>query len=125
MEMVKRYLNRYDIILIIIILLLAGGIFVGTLLSSSTGGEAVVQVDGKMTGTYPLDEDREVEILGGENTLKIANGHVEMADATCPDQLCVNHKPISKSGESIICLPHKVVITVEGAAPSELDGTTN
>ena len=30
----------------------------------------------------------------------------------CPDKICVNHAAISKKGETIVCLPHKVVVEV-------------
>ena len=36
-----------------------------------------------------------------------------MIEADCPDQICVNHLAISRDGESIICLPNKVVIAIE------------
>ena len=42
--------------------------------------------------------------------------------ADCPDQICVKHAEISKSGSSIVCLPNKVVITVHGDKNSMPDG---
>ena len=66
-------------------------------------------------GTYPLHTDREILIEtenGGENILRIENGHVKMISANCPNLDCVNHKEISLHHESIICLPHKVVVTI-------------
>ncbi|MGF7001674.1 hypothetical protein M2149_000044 [Lachnospiraceae bacterium PFB1-21] len=125
MKTIKRYLNRYDVILILVIVLVAGGIFAGTVFAAKAGGQVRIQVEGKETGTYSLKTDQEVQILGGENTLRIKDGQAKMITATCPDHLCVNHKPISKNGESIICLPHKVVVTVESDQLSELDSTTN
>ena len=44
----------------------------------------------------------------------IENGSVVMEWADCPDQLCVNHRSISRDGESIICLPNRVVVSIEG-----------
>lgn len=45
-----------------------------------------------------------------------------MEYADCPDQICVKHAEISKSGSSIVCLPNKVVITVHGDKNSMPDG---
>ena len=42
--------------------------------------------------------------------------------ADCPDQICVNHRPVSRNGESIICLPNEVVVSVKGGEEAELDG---
>ena len=45
----------------------------------------------------------------------IRDGYASVEYADCPDGICAAHKPISRSGESIVCLPHKVVITVRSA----------
>lgn len=46
--------------------------------------------------------------------------------ADCKDQICADHKAIEKSGETIVCLPHKVVIEIrsEDGKEQELDGVT-
>lgn len=49
------------------------------------------------------------------NLLCIAGGKVWMEEADCRDQICVHHKPVSGIHESIICLPHKLVIEMTGA----------
>ena len=48
-----------------------------------------------------------------------------MESADCPDQICVRQKAISKEGESIICLPNKVVVSIVGGEEKELDAVTN
>lgn len=53
------------------------------------------------------------------NLLCIAGGKVWMEEADCRDQICVHHKPVSGSRESIICLPHKLVIEMTGASPDD------
>ena len=72
----------------------------------------VVTVDGELYGTYGLTEDQTVEI-GKTNQLIIENGTARMEWADCPDQICVNHRAVNKNGESIICLPNKVVVSIE------------
>lgn len=81
------------------------------------GDMVVVKVDGSTYGTYALNIDRTVEIRTGEggkelNLLVIKDGKAHVETATCPDGICAAHRPIFRQGESIICLPHKVVITV-------------
>ena len=44
------------------------------------------------------------------NLISFLDGMVVMEAADCKDQICVHHKPISLKGESIICLPHKIVV---------------
>ncbi len=88
-----------------------------------TGDQAVVSitVDGDLYGTYSLDEDRIVEI-NDTNRLEIRGGYARMEWADCPDQVCVNHQGISRDGESIICLPNQVVVSIENGESSGVDG---
>ena len=50
--------------------------------------------------------------IGGQNRLIIENGRAYMQEADCPDKLCVKQGNISMKGQSIICLPHKVVAEI-------------
>lgn len=82
-----------------------------------------IRSGGKVFGTYDLSRDRTIDI-NGTNRLVIEDGQAWMEWADCPDQVCVRHRAVSKTGESIICLPNRVVISVEGPEESGLDGMT-
>ena len=91
---------------------------------------AIVSVyqDGQKLADYPLSDDQTVTISWeeeGYNLLLIENGEASVTDANCPDQLCVKQRSITLNGESIICLPHKLVLQIEGKEESELDAITN
>lgn len=88
-----------------------------------TGSAVEVTVDGKPFITLPLWEPTAVDIpaADGSCTLVIADGQATVTAATCPDHICVRHRPISRTGESIVCLPNRVVVTVVGGAPA-VDG---
>lgn len=76
--------------------------------------EIQVIQDGKVIERYAADPNfsKVVNITKGDhqNTIEIKNGEVRMADANCPDQLCVHSHPISKNGEMIVCLPHRLYV---------------
>ncbi len=81
------------------------------------GDCVTVTVDGELLGVYSLSKDMTLDIRSGEdgkghNLLVIKAGKAYVASASCPDGICSSHKPISKNGESIVCLPNRVVITV-------------
>ena len=65
-----------------------------------------------------VDGNTEVKIAGvdgGSCTLVIADGQATVVAATCPDGICVRHRAVSRGGETIVCLPNRVVVTVVGA----------
>lgn len=91
---------------------------------------AVVTIiqDGILYGQYSLTEDTSVLVKSkdnGYNLILINNGTVKVSDADCPDKLCVKQNIISKNGESIICLPHKLVVQIASEEESDLDAVTN
>ena len=87
---------------------------------------ALVYVDGEITASYNLHEDGEYNINTryGMNRLLIKDGQADMTEADCPDGLCVKQHPVSRTGETIVCLPHRIVVEIEGAMESELDAVT-
>ena len=50
--------------------------------------------------------------------------HICMQEASCPDQICVHHSRISRNKETIVCLPDKVVITIENGEDSGIDAVS-
>lgn len=79
--------------------------------------KAVVSVNGKQVREIPLGEGgQELVVRGyqGESRLEVDGVRVRMVDSACPDKLCVRTGWISRPGESIVCLPNRVVIEVVG-----------
>ena len=93
--------------------------------SPRRGAVVEISVAGQVTETLPLDTDTQRLIAGegGTNRLVIENGTVRVTEADCPDALCVRHTPISRPGQSILCLPHRVAVTVTGDGDA-IDGET-
>ena len=124
MKLFKDKKIRNDFILIAAVLIAARGIWLGVELSKEEGAFAVVVVDGVETAKYPLDRDAEIRLEsenGGYNILVIKDGSADVAEASCPDKICVNQHSIDKTGETITCLPNKTVIKIIGAGEAEID----
>ena len=119
-------IKRKDCMLILFVLCAAGCIFlVQRCLSERGAGSVVVHVDGEITGIYDLAEDGEIPVNDGTNLLEIKDGEVSMTRADCPDQICVHPRAISADGESIICLPNRVVVEITAGKENPLDAVTN
>lgn len=116
--------TKNDIILVAVILLIAAAGLLVANFTRQEGSIVVVKIDGEETARYSLDEDRTVEIITGKsnefsNTLVIEDGKAYISQADCPDKICKEHRAISYTGETIVCLPHKIVIeiTAENSSP--------
>lgn len=117
-------MKKYDIIIGAVAIAAAGMLyFSGILRPEGEGAKVVVTVDGDVFGEYSLNEDMQVKIDSedGFNSFEIKDGRVDMYEADCRDGICVDHSPISLNGETIICLPHKVVVEVVGGEDSGID----
>ena len=117
-------MKKNDLILAAVIVLVAGiGLLLYMMLGKQEAGIVSVTVDGQLYGTYSLHVDREIRI-NGTNTLVIRDGQVDMTEASCPDQICVEHKKISQNQETIICLPNKVIVEIVGGTDGKMDAVS-
>lgn len=108
---------RNDLILLASILLAALAAWGVLKLAQRPGKYVVVEIDGKTSAVYPLDTDLRLDIKtegGHVNTLVISEGRAYVESADCPDKLCVKQHAVSRTGETVICLPHKLVIRIAG-----------
>ena len=114
---------RYDLLLILGLLLAAAVMYLA-LRPGGQGAWAVVTVDGWEVGRYPLSEDVTVTI-GEEdyNVLQIADGQAAVIEANCGDHTCVRTGAVSREGETIVCLPHRLIVEIRGGDSSDFDAT--
>ncbi len=106
-------MKRADIILGITVLLVCFVWLGQRYLLRRTGASVVVELDGRRYGSYDLGEDQEIDI-GEGNHISIRDGAVQMSRADCSDQICVRQGKVSAQGDTIICLPNRVVVRVSG-----------
>ena len=87
-----------------------------------SGGQEVRRID---LGAVTEDETFVLTGFGGlSNTVEVSEGKIRVCEADCPDQVCVRQGAVRYAGESIVCLPHKLVITIEGGQTGGVDGAT-
>ena len=78
------------------------------------GDQVQITVNGEIYGTYPLEKDQTIEVTEGEfhNVIRIEDGQAYMEEADCPDGYCKEQGRISGQKQTIVCLPHKLVVEV-------------
>ena len=122
MSFFKKHKN--DILLVLAALIIGGAFLVYADFFRPKGAEVIVSVNGIEQRPLPLSENNFV-VIGDEekyNVLVISEGEAYIEEASCPDQICVKSGRVSLEGQTIVCLPNKVVISIEGGDSSGLDG---
>lgn len=117
-----RTLKKLDIVIIILLFILSftpNIIFSKTISNSNKLVYASIKIDGKLYDNIPLSTNKGEKKLNiktptGNNSILIRDNIIKVISADCKDDLCVKQGEISKVGESIICLPHKLIIEIKG-----------
>lgn len=102
---------------LILVVVLIAALALWALWPKSPGNTVLVTVNSQTFGSYSLSKDLSLPLSGYNGfslTLNIQNGQAFVEDSTCPDLICQHHAPISETGEQIVCLPARIVITVTG-----------
>ena len=109
-------IRRWDVIIIGIVLLsgLALWWFLRPASADPGTGSVEIYVNGKLFETADLSADREIPVQSGKgrNLVRIRDGRVSMAEANCPDKICLRSGAKSGAGGMIVCLPNRIVVKI-------------
>ncbi len=120
-------MKRGDWAIAIVGIVVAMALYFGydLLQNHSAENYVVIKSEGTVVKTFPLDEDTD-EIYHfkndyGSNLIVIERGVVDVIEADCKNQICVNSASISEVGQSIICLPHRLSVEIVGGTAEDVD----
>ncbi|MCR8746309.1 NusG domain II-containing protein [Romboutsia lituseburensis] len=114
--------KKLDFIIIVLLFVLSftpNIIFSKSRFNSNKLVYASIKVDGKLYDNIPLSTNNgekkfNIKSSGGNNSILIKDNTIKVISADCKDDLCIKQGEISKVGENIICLPHKLIIEIKG-----------
>ncbi len=121
-------IKKNDIFLILTLLLASAAWWAFTWWSAQGAAASQVEIwqDKVLIDAYPLDSAERIilplDSSFGHNVVVIENGAVSIMESDCPDQVCVRTGAISKPGQTIVCLPNRVVVEITGNKENEIDG---
>ena len=104
-------LKKGDIFIIITVLALAIASSALLFFGKGEGRTVIVKENNGVVYKGSLYENKVIELRS--YTVEIKEGTVTVTKADCKNQICVNHAAITKRGESIICLPNRVIAEIE------------
>ena len=120
--------NLWDILVVLAVVALAAASALTVWPGRDSGSlTAVVTADGEELDRFaPADlaaGPRTYTHNGYTLTVTAEDGGLRVSEADCPTQDCVHTGTISRSGESIVCLPARIIIQLTGgqADPGGVD----
>ena len=106
------------ILAVLVLAVVASGAWIFLGKSGAENPRVVIEVDGEIFADYDMDEVKGIIPIstpnGGENRVWVQEDLVFMDSANCPDQTCVKQGVIKDGTVPIVCLPHKVIVRIEG-----------
>lgn len=120
------YFKKCDLIIYFFIsLIFFLGITYALSLKVQRGEKAEIYVNNRLKYVYPLIKERKNYFvdtnIGGVN-VEFVNMKVRVTSSNSPLKICVKQGFISKSGQTIIGIPDKLLIKITGEPENDLDG---
>lgn len=115
----KKY--RLDIIIISSIVVASLLLLLVISLTKKEGAVAVVEINGSAAAEYPLSVNGVFPLNGGTNVLVVEGGVAYLNYSSCPDHVCEKTGKIRYVGQTIVCLPNRLSVTIKGNAKNSVD----
>lgn len=120
-------MKKGDIIIVVLLAVIAITGSVYTFMRGANTGDKYVVISHDQEELYNIKINDNYEntihydVDGEHNEIIIKNGEVWIETANCNNQVCVKEKPISRPGQVIVCLPHKLIVEIKGKTEESID----
>ena len=120
------HLTKADIILFLVALLLSIASLGLNKFARDIGREVIVEVNGTKVAKLDLLQNQRIEVKGplGTTVIEVKDGKVSVVASACPNKVCVKTGPVNRAGDTIVCVPNRVVVRVLGKNKKRLDVIT-
>ena len=107
-------LLKGDILLIVFLGILIVLLFVPSFTGTQEKLTAEIFYEGELTHSISLSETEKEEITVGNCVLLLEKDGVSFVSSTCHDKLCVKRGKLKLKGDTMACVPEKVVAVIKG-----------
>lgn len=119
---IKKGITKGDIILGVFVVLISAVLFAFSFTGENEKLTAEIYVSGEKAHSIDLNEVTESYTIN-ENycQLLIEKDGVSFVFSDCGDKLCIKKGKLTKKGDTMACVPEKVVVVLKGAENSQID----
>lgn len=116
-------MKKWDIIIIVILIVISflpeGVFWIVSGRKNYSGTYAEITVNSKLYKRINLSDHKGTEKLTiktkyGENVVEIQDNKISIIEADCPDKVCERPGFIEEPGDTLVCLPHRLIIEIKG-----------
>lgn len=112
-------IKKADIFILVLLFLIILSVFTAVTLKNDVSSQRYVNIysDGELKYSVLLSDSLKKEITVndfGYNKIVIENNSVKVADSDCKGRDCIKFGAVKKTGDVIICAPHKLAVRIEG-----------
>lgn len=115
-----------DAVIVLLVLALAAAVLVALRPAAGDRLTAVITVDGATVRTVELSSLAQPQEIPLDDcpyplVIRAEPGRIRVETSSCPGTDCVHTGWVDSVGGQIICLPNKVIISLTGTAPADVD----
>lgn len=113
-QVFKRF-KLWDMIIVVFTLVISVAVFL-CYISADKGENVEITINGELHSIYPLYENKTIDIITKNGNLKVCieDNEAYISEADCNDKMCIKDRPVSRKGQTIVCLPLKVIVKIGG-----------
>jgi len=115
------------IIILVLVAAVLSWLVVNKLGESEDVRQVVIETNGSVYKTIPMSKGMKLQNIhielenGNYIDIVVDENGAYVKDVECPDKVCQKTGLVSRVGQSIVCLPNKVVVYIEGKTESDVD----
>lgn len=119
-------ISTVDLIIITVVLLFSFS-YIFSMMTGNSGNPkglktACVYHENKLLREITLDKDMVAPILNGRMSLEVKKGRIKVASSDCPHHVCMNMGWAGYGGQTLVCVPNKVIVEIKSSGRSLVDG---
>ena len=110
---VLKFMTKGDFFLIAGIVILVGFLFLKPLMSDEKPYAEIYLDSQKLHTVYFESTKQSYELEAGHCVILVEKDGISFASSSCPDQLCVKSMKMSRTGDTMACVPEKVAVVIK------------
>lgn len=102
-------------------------LWIGGVDGGLSAGSKVAEIyrGGRLVEYVDLTRNKRMNLLEKKMQIEIREGKIRVLKSDCPQQICVNMGWIQHPGETIVCVPNKILIEIKSAGAPAVDAVVS